>query len=108
MENPLLGYGAPRPSSVHDLSVGTQGYVWTVMFSHGFVGLALFLLFIWGTTLHTWRAPTDVQLVLHSVLVVASLAILIYGLDIMQMLSLVLVAAVLLRRRYGLDEDDGP
>ena len=108
LDHPLLGYGAPRPSSVQDLSVGTQGYVWTVMFSHGFVGLALFLLFIWGTTLRTWRAPSDVQLVLHSVLVVTSLAILIYGLDIMQMLSVVLVAAMLLRRRYGLDEDDGP
>ncbi len=108
LENPLLGYGAPRPSSVQDLSVGTQGYVWTVMFSHGFIGLALFLLFIWGTTLRTWRAPSDIQLVLHSVLVVTSLSILIYGLDIIQMLSMVLVAAVLLRKRYGLDEDDEP
>ncbi len=108
LEHPLLGYGAPRPSSVHELSVGTQGYVWTVMFSHGLIGLALFLLFLWGTTLRTWRAPSDVHLVLHSVLVVASLAILVYGLDIMQMLSLVLVAALLLRSRFGLDEDDDP
>ena len=61
LEHPLLGYGAPRPSGFQDLSVGTQGYVWTVMFSHGFVGLALFLLFLWGTTLRTWRAPSDVQ-----------------------------------------------
>jgi hypothetical protein len=109
LDSPLLGYGAPRPSSaVENLSVGTQGYVWTVMFSHGFIGLALFLLFLWGTTVRTWRAPSDIQLVLHSVLVVTSLAILVYGLDIMQMLSVVLVAALLLRRRYGLDEDDGP
>lgn len=108
LQHPLLGYGAPRPSTVQDLSVGTQGYVWTVMFSHGFVGLILFLLFIWGTTLRTWRATSDVQLVLHSVLVVTSLSILVYGLDIMQMLAVVLVAALLLRRRYGLDEDDGP
>lgn len=108
LDSPLLGYGAPRPSSaVENLSVGTQGYVWTLMFSHGFIGLALFLLFLWGTTVRTWRAPSDIQLVLHSVLVVTSLAILVYGLDIMQMLSVVLVAALLLRRRYGLDEDDG-
>ena len=107
LQSPLLGYGAPRPSEFQDLSVGTQGYVWTIMFSHGFVGLAFFLLFLWGTTLHTWRAPSDIQLVLHSVLVVASLAVFVYGLDIIQMLSVVLVAALLLRRRYGLD-DDGP
>ncbi len=108
LQSPLLGYGAPRPSEFQDLSVGTQGYVWTIMFSHGFVGLTFFLLFLWGTTLHTWRAPSDIQLVLHSVLVVASLAVFVYGLDIIQMLSVVLVAALLLRRRYGLDDDDGP
>jgi hypothetical protein len=108
LEHPLLGHGAPRPSYVQELSVGTQGYVWTLMFSHGFVGLALFLLFLWGTTLRTWRAPSDVELILHSVLVVASVAIIVYGLDFMQMLAVVLVAGLLLRRRYGLDEDADP
>ena len=108
LQHPLLGYGAPRPSNVQELSVGTQGYVWTVMFSHGFIGLALFLLFIWGVTLRTWRAPSDIQLVLHSVLVVTSVTIFVYGLDVMQLLAVVLVAALLLRRQYGLDEDDEP
>jgi hypothetical protein len=74
-----------------------------LMFSFGFVGLALFLMFLWGTTARTWRAPGDVDIVLHSVLVVASVIIAVYGLDIMQMLAIMLVAAVLLRRRYGLD-----
>lgn len=107
LESPLLGHGAPRPSDLQGLSVGTQGYVWMLMFSFGFVGLALFLWFLWGTTIRTWRAPGDVHLVLHSVLLVACLAVLVYGLDIMQMLALVLVAALLLRQRYGLDEDVG-
>jgi hypothetical protein len=104
LRSPLLGYGAPRPSvSEQHISAGTQGYVWMLMFSFGFVGLLLFLTFLWGTTLRTWRAPGDIDLVLHSVLVVASVVIAVYGLDIMQMLSIMLVAAVLLRRRYGLD-----
>ena len=104
LHSPLLGYGAPRPSASEPLiSAGTQGYVWMLMFSFGFVGLALFLIFLWGTTLRTRRAPGDVDLVLHSVLVVASVIIAVYGLDIMQLLSIMLVAAVLLRRRYGLD-----
>lgn len=103
LQSPLLGFGAPRPSTGQELSVGTQGYVWTLMFSYGFVGLGLFLLFLWGTTWRTRKAVDDVDVVLHSVLVVASLAILVYGLDIMQMLSLALVAAVLVRRRYGLE-----
>lgn len=108
LDSPLLGYGAPRPSTAQELSVGTQGYVWTVMFSFGFVGLALFLLFLWGTTIRTWRAPSDVELALHSSLVVACAAVFVYGLDIMQMLALVLVSALLLRRRYGLDRDVVP
>ncbi len=107
VQSPLLGYGAPRPSASEPLiSAGTQGYVWMLMFSFGFVGLAFFLTFLWGTTLRTWRAPGDVDLVLHSVLVVASVIIAIYGLDIMQMLSIMLAAAVLLRRRHGLDTAD--
>jgi hypothetical protein len=108
LDSPLLGYGAPRPSAAQELSVGTQGYVWTLMFSFGFVGLALFLLFLWGTTIRTWRAPSDVELALHSSLVVACAAVFVYGLDIMQMLALVLVSALLLRRRYGLDRDVVP
>lgn len=104
LRSPLLGHGAPRPSLSEPLiSAGTQGYVWMLMFSFGFVGLALFLIFLWGTTLRTWRAPGDIDVVLHSVLVVASLVIVVYGLDIMQLLSVMLVAAVLLRRRYGID-----
>ncbi len=104
LRSPLLGYGAPRPSASEPLiSAGTQGYVWMLMFSFGFVGLVLFLGFLWGTTLRTRRAPGDIDLVLHSVLVVASVIIAVYGLDIMQMLSIMLVAAVLLRRRHGID-----
>jgi hypothetical protein len=104
LESPLLGYGAPRPSASEPIvSAGTQGYVWMLMFSFGFVGLILFLTFLWGTTLRTWRAPGDVDIVLHSVLVVASVIIFIYGLDVMQLLAIMLIAAVLPRRRHGLD-----
>lgn len=106
LQSPLLGYGAPRPSTQPDISLGTQGYIWMLMFSYGFVGLVLFLTFLWGTTMRTWRVPGDVDLVLHSVLVAASLVIIVYGLDIMQLLTIMLVAAVLVRRRHGLEPDD--
>ena len=106
LQSPLLGYGAPRPSAEQALSVGTQGYVWTLMFSFGFVGLGLFLLFLWGSTWRTRACRDDVDVALHATLVVSSLAIVVYGLDIVQLLAIALVAAVLLRRRYGLDADD--
>ena len=103
LHSPLLGYGAPRPSALQEISVGTQGYIWMLMFSFGFVGLMLFVLFLWGSTLRSWHSTGDVGLVLHSVLVVASVVIIFYGLDIMQLLTVVLVAALLLRGRYGLE-----
>ena len=106
LQSPLLGFGAPRPSAEQALSVGTQGYVWTLMFSFGFVGLGLFLLFLWGSTWRTRACRDDVDVALHATLVVSSLAIVVYGLDIVQLLAIALVAAVLLRRRYGLDADD--
>lgn len=102
-ESPILGFGAPRPSYDNIVSVGTQGYFWTLMFSFGFVGLALFLTFLWGTTARTWRATGDIDLVLHSVLIVTCLIIFVYGLDVMQLLTVMLISAMLLRRRYGLD-----
>lgn len=106
LQSPLLGYGAPRPSSIQELSVGTQGYIWTLMFSFGFVGLGLFLLFLWGSTWRTRFCRDDADVALHATLLTTSLAITVYGLDIIQLLAVALVAAVLLRRRYGLDDDD--
>lgn len=106
LESPILGFGAPRPSYDNIVSVGTQGYFWTLMFSFGFVGLALFLTFLWGTTIRTRRAVGDIDLVLHSVLIVTCGIIFVYGLDVMQLLTVMLVSAVLLRRRYGLDTCD--
>lgn len=97
LQSPIFGYGAPRPSESIGVSVGTQGHVWMLMFSYGLVGLALFLWFLYGAVLRTWRAPGTQRLWLHATLVVASATILFYGLDTMQLLSVVLVAAVLLR-----------
>jgi hypothetical protein len=100
LESPLFGYGAPRPSSDSGISAGTQGHVWMLMFSYGFVGLGLFLIFLWGATVRTARVPNTASLWLHSSLVVACVCVFFYGLDLMQMLTVALVAAVLLRERY--------
>lgn len=98
-ESPVLGYGAPRPSLTNVVSAGTQGYVWMVMFSFGFVGLALLVGFLVSAVLATWRAPDTQDLCLHSVLIAACVIISFYGLDIMQWLAIGVVAAVLLRDR---------
>jgi hypothetical protein len=99
LNSPLFGYGAPRPSDMLGVSVGTQGFVWTLMFSYGFVGLALFLWFLFGAVLRTWRAPDTPALWLHATLVAACALIAFYGLGMMQLLTVVLVAGLLLRER---------
>ncbi|TCP56499.1 hypothetical protein EV191_101442 [Tamaricihabitans halophyticus] len=96
LDSPVLGYGAPRPSQLLDISVGTQGHLWMLMFSYGFVGLGLFLWFLYGAVLRTWRAPSTAQLWLHSVLIIPCALMFFYGIDTMQMLTVALVAVILL------------
>ncbi|MFT4288902.1 O-antigen ligase family protein [Nocardioides sp.] len=99
LDSPIFGWGAPRPSLHHEISVGTQGYVWSVMFSYGLVGLALFAIFLAGLVLRTWRVADDVSLVLHASLVGAMVIVPFYGLDVMQWLTIGTLGALLLRSR---------
>lgn len=97
LKSPLLGYGGPRPSWTREISVGTQGYVWTLMFSFGFVGLVLFVIFLWRSILRTWAVRGSADLWLHAVLVVAAVTMLFYGFDTMQLLVVIVVVALLVR-----------
>lgn len=101
-ESPILGYGAPRPSTWSEISVGTQGQVWFVMFSFGFVGLALFLTFLWGSALRTRHAAGSAGIWLHAVLVSTSVLVGFYSLDAIMLPIVVCIAGVLLRERYEL------
>lgn len=104
MMSPLLGYGAPRPSNFHEIAAGTQGYIWTLMFSFGFVGLALFILVLCGGILSSWRVVSASELWLHAAPIVGLSIIAFYGLDTMQLLSIFLPLAVLLRDKGVRDE----
>lgn len=100
LESPIVGWGAPRPSSTLEISVGTQGHLWFIMFSFGFVGLALFLAFLWGVAVRTADVPGTGRLWLHASLVAAGVMIVYYGIDGTMHLVIGLVAAVLLRDKY--------
>lgn len=100
LKSPLLGYGAPRLEESIGVSLGTQGYVWMLMFSYGFVGLALFAIFLGGGIIRTWRAPGSTGLWLHSVPVAAAAIAGFYSFDVMQLTVVALMLAVLLRARY--------
>ncbi len=98
LDSPVLGYGAPRPALTSEIAAGTQGAVWNAMFSFGFVGLALFLIFIVGAAIRTARVPTLAGLWLHTALVTAVVMSLYYGLDRL-LLPFAFVTALLLRER---------
>ncbi|GAA3200722.1 hypothetical protein [Actinocorallia longicatena] len=97
MDSPLVGAGGPRPSETLNISVGTQGQFWNVMFSYGFVGLALFCGFIWWLALRSRHAPGPL-LWLHAVPVMASFMIFFYGLDGSQLLVIFIAGALAISR----------
>ena len=97
LQSPILGWGGPRPSQTVEVSVGTQGWIWQVMFSFGFVGLVLFLWFLFGVVIRTWRTPDTVRLLVHASLVTVCVLIAYYGLHVAQLMVIGSVAGVLLR-----------
>ncbi|MDJ0356118.1 O-antigen ligase family protein [Paenarthrobacter sp. PH39-S1] len=80
LESPVFGYGAPRPSErAGQPSVGTQGQIWMVMFSHGFVGLGLFLGWLVMLFLKTMRRTDVVGLVCNTIILVSLVEVFYYG-----------------------------
>lgn len=96
LDSPLLGWGGPRPSHTLDIAVGTQGHVWNVMFSHGFVALVLFVGTLWTFAWITRRA-TGAAFAAHITLVMTATAIVYYGFDGPQMTTALIAAAIALR-----------
>lgn len=95
VSSPLFGHGAPRPAaSPSEPAVGTQGQFWMVLFSHGFPGAALFVLWLLLVCLMSARPPTTAGLLMHAVPVMAVLEIFYYGI-LGAGLIIVMVAAAL-------------
>ncbi|MDQ1529936.1 MAG: hypothetical protein QOE37_41 [Microbacteriaceae bacterium] len=100
LDSPFLGWASPQQNDVSlGYALGTQGYAWTLMFSYGFVGLAIFLVFLLGAVGRTAAAPTTPALWLHAVLVMLVPLIWLYGLGTVQLIATLLIAAILLRAR---------
>lgn len=100
LASPILGNGSPRPSSTLNISIGTQGQLWNVMFSYGFVALAAYLGWFAYAVWVSRRARTPVTLWMHIVLILALLTTVYYGYDGPQ-LAVVMVAAGLVLRPSG-------
>jgi O-antigen ligase len=100
-ESPLFGYGAPRPSEWNPdaPSVGTQGQIWLVVFSHG---VPAALLFVAWFGLAFWRfrhlePPTAFWC--HVLLLIMFIQLPVYGLLSMQIHIVMIAIAVAWRDR---------
>jgi O-antigen ligase len=101
LDSPVFGHGAPQPSLTLDVSIGTQGQVWNVMFSYGFVALAFFLGWFAVVVLQSWRARGQADLWVHATLFVAFATFFYYGYDGIQLTVVMTAAALALRTRRG-------
>jgi polysaccharide biosynthesis protein PslJ len=99
LESPFLGWATPQSDVSIGVPLGSQGEGWTLMYSYGFVGLGLFIVFLVGVILQTGAAPTTPALWLHAVLVMMLPLMWLYSLGTAQTFALALVAAILLRAR---------
>ena len=99
LQSPILGYGAPRPSvqTTGAPSVGTQGQFWLVLFSQGFVGVSLFMLWFLLLCLRSARAPSTALLWLHAVLLMMTLESLYSGMMGSALIVAMIAGAVCLR-----------
>jgi hypothetical protein len=99
LESPVFGHGAPKPSLTLDVSIGTQGQVWNVMFSYGFVALAFFLGWFALVVLQSCGARSQADLWVHATLFVAFATFFYYGYDGIQLTVVMTAAALALRTR---------
>lgn len=96
-KSPLVGYGTARPDYEVGISMGTQGYLWALMFCFGLIGLGLFLAFMLSSIISTASITSSAGYWLHSVPVAAACIFVIYSFDTMQMASMMLCLAMLMR-----------
>lgn len=99
-QSPWIGFGTPLPSErAYQTSVGTQGQVWAVLFSHGYPGVALFVGFFLWAWWATRACPSTAEVWLHVVTLVALVQIWVYGFENQNMALFVVVVALALRER---------
>jgi polysaccharide biosynthesis protein PslJ len=104
LESPVLGYGAPRQSSLAGQpDVGTQGQLWMVLYSHGIPGAAFFVLWLLSAAWRLRRARAGPILWSHVILLMAVVQMPFYGMLPVE-LQLVMVAAGLGFRELDLQK----
>jgi O-antigen ligase len=98
LESPILGWGGPRPSeNPFSPSVGTHGHMWFAMFSHGLVGLVLYVGWLVNAMYLANRRRDPVSIMLATVVYVGALQMFFYNM-FAGSLPIILIAIGLLFR----------
>lgn len=103
LESPIIGLGGPVPFPGNRIypNLGTQGMLWTVLVSTGYVGLGIFLA-AWLRMIWETRAGPSVTFWCHVVLIIGLVQITVYDM-IPSSLHIVFIAAALGFREARLD-----
>jgi hypothetical protein len=97
MQSPLVGWATPGMDATIGIALGTQGYAWTLMYSYGFVGLAIFGLFLGRIFTASFALRGSAAFVMQALIAAVGATIWFYGLGVTQCLILLLSAAMLSR-----------
>jgi hypothetical protein len=110
LRSPLFGYGAPRPSEriAGAPSIGTQGQLWMVLFSFGFVGAGLFMGWLAWLVWRTRHARTTSELWAHVTLLMALIESVYYGMLTAGLAVAMVAAALALRERAFVSAEAEP
>jgi hypothetical protein len=80
LESPMLGYGSPQPNDNPNFpSVGTQGQLWLLLYSHGFPGALLFVSWYGLVAWRLRRGRDDLNLWMQVVVVISIIQLAFYG-----------------------------
>lgn len=108
--SPIFGYGEPQAVTGQGGTppIGTQGQLWMVLYSNGYVASALFLAFFLAVLWQTRRARGTAGLWLHAAPLVALTQISFYGWLPAELQVVMVIAALAYRRCWRPSEHDAP
>jgi O-antigen/teichoic acid export membrane protein len=98
--SPLFGLGGPQAVTGQGGTppIGTQGQLWAILYSNGYIATALFIGFFLAVLWQTRRAAGTAGLWLHAVPLIALTQIAFYGWLAVELQVIMVVAALAYRR----------
>jgi polysaccharide biosynthesis protein PslJ len=108
--SPLFGYGEPQAVTGQGGTppIGTQGQLWMVLYSDGYVATALFLAFFLAVLWQTRRARGAAGLWLHAAPLIALAQISVYGWLPAELQVVMVISALAYRLSWRTGEQEVP